>query len=99
MPSKPIVSNSAPSAPKQTSTISPSVEPVAAPRPSLVRFRNRMTQLLAVHIVDANGKLHHVEIPAMGTKEWPRFAKLADYGVDVGVKISRKYLSVEPVKP
>lgn len=58
-----------------------------------------MTQLLALHIADANGKLHHVEIPAAGTKEWPRFARLADYGVDVGIKIKRNLLSLEPVKP
>jgi hypothetical protein len=65
----------------------------------MVRFKNRMTQLLALHIADAHGRLHHVEIPAQGSKEWPRFTRIADYGVDVGVKIRNKYLSIEPVKP
>lgn len=105
MPSKPTSDTSASTAPRPTSKTSPSPEPVApAPvpvpeRPKLVRFRNRMTQLLAVQMADANGKLHHVEIPAAGTKDWPRLARLADYGVDVGIKIKRNLLSLEPVKP
>ena len=102
MASKPI--SSAPAKSSQTTSPQPSaveersgtVPP--APAPPRVRFKNRMTQLLALHLTDADGRLHHVEIPAQGSVDWPRFARLADYGVDVGIKIRNKYLSIEPVK-
>ena len=67
--------------------------------PALVRFRNRMTQLLVIQIEDANGKLHHVEIPAMGSKVWLACnpGSATRYGVDVQLKMRRGYLSMEPV--